>query len=200
MARWPRLVDFRPRELAPEISAAYALRPRGDSRGRARPRLRRPRVRRGVRGGGQGAPAGALAEQAAVGGREPAAVRLLAGAADPEGRERLRHLRPAPPGRRAVAARAALGLCVLALVGAGCGDDPAVSPDTSTATTPAASTATVPTTPAATEPQESPGEGDGTGKPNTGGTPAPSSGSGSGGSGSGGSGGGGGSNGSGGTA
>src|SRR3954468_23998429 len=138
MARWPRLVDFRRRELAPEISAAYALGPRGDSRGRARPRLRRSRVGRGVRGGGQGAAAGALAEQAAVGRREPAPVRLLAGAADPQGRERLRHVRPAPPGRRAVAARAALGLCVLALVAAGCGDDPAVSPDTSTATTPAA--------------------------------------------------------------
>src|ERR1051325_6203850 len=50
--------------------------------------------------------------------------------------------------------RAPRVLCVLALGGAGGGDEPTVTPDTSTAPTPATTTATVPTTPAATEPQE----------------------------------------------
>src|SRR3954451_8384919 len=171
MARWLRLVDFRPRELGPEISAAHALGSRGDSPRGAGSRLRRSRDRRGVRGGGQGPDARPVGEQAAVGGGEPAAVRMLARAVDAEGRERLRHVRPAAPGRRAVAARlAAVLLLAAALAGAGCGDDSTVSgTDTSTSTVPTATTpapASTSTTPSGSDPSsvpQAPGEGDGTG-------------------------------------
>ena len=50
-------------------------------------------------------PAGAVAEQPAVGRREPAPVRLLAGAAGAQGRERLPALRPAAAGRRGLSQR-----------------------------------------------------------------------------------------------
>ena len=64
-------------------------------------------------------------------GREPAAVRLLARAAGPEGPERLPSLRPAAAGRRALTARlgALLALVCLAVAVAGCGGDDESSAD-----------------------------------------------------------------------
>ena len=60
---------------------------------------------------GRAAAAGPLPQRAALLGREPAPVRLLARAARPEGPERLPALRPPPAGRRASDGRVTCGPC-----------------------------------------------------------------------------------------
>src|SRR4051794_5132203 len=125
-----RLVDFRARERAPALPPEDPIGPRDHPRGRPGEGLRGPRDRRGVPGRGQGAAAGAVAGQPALVGREPAPVRMLARAADAEGRERLRPLRPAAArDRRRRIARGALvaALVACAAMATGCGgDDPTV--------------------------------------------------------------------------
>src|SRR3954469_18763157 len=157
------LLDFRPRERASAVSPSHAVRPRADPGRGSRQGLRGPRDRRGVRGRRQGAAARTVAQQPAVGGREPAPVRVLARAADAEGRERLRSLRPAAARdglpRVAVRRGAATGLIVLALALTGCGggDDPTGDSTTPTPTpAPPPRTATAATTPATPTPGSSP--------------------------------------------
>src|SRR4051812_17108536 len=151
-----RLVDFRARERGSAIPPSDAVGPRDHPPGRAGEGLRGPRVRRGIRDRGQGAAAGAVGEQSSLGGREPAPVRLLARAADAQGRERLHHLWPAAAGDGlrgvAVRGRLAAALAVAALAVAGCGGDNSTI-DSTTPTAPAATsptTATTPTTPSST--------------------------------------------------
>src|SRR3954447_11562674 len=141
--RFPR------RARASALPTQDPLRQGDHPRRRPRQGLRRPRDRRGVRGRREGPPARALAQQSAVVGGEPAPVRVLAGAVDAEGRERLRYLRPAAPrhGRGRVAVRgplaALLAVGLIAASGCGNGDDENAadtSPTTTTAKPPAAST------------------------------------------------------------
>src|SRR6185312_7855998 len=122
------LICFRAHAGAPEISPTRQIGPRSDSRGRAWRRLRRSGQWRGVRGGGQAAAARAIPEQSAVVCGEPAAVRLLARAAGPEGPERLPALRPSSARRRALVPAVAMrpfalltSLLVLGFAVAGCG-------------------------------------------------------------------------------
>src|SRR5918996_5244669 len=90
---------FPPHACPSEVPTASALGPRGRPRGRAGDDLRGPGVGRGVQGRGGGAPTRAVPERSSLRGREPAPLRLLAGAARPEGPERLPALRPAAAGR-----------------------------------------------------------------------------------------------------
>src|SRR3954452_14410894 len=85
----------------PAIPPARPLRPRDHQRGRAGRHLHGSRERRGVRGRGGAPAARALAQRAALCGREPAPVRLLPRAAGPARPERLPALRPAAAGRHA---------------------------------------------------------------------------------------------------
>src|SRR5918992_5491704 len=113
-----------PRDAAPpEVPTACPLGPRDCPRDRAGRDVRGPRDRRGVQGRGGAAPAGSVAEQPAIRGREPAPVRMLPRAARPERPERLPALRPAAPGRRALSARARLLPLLLVAALAGCGGD-----------------------------------------------------------------------------
>src|SRR5215211_2019796 len=153
-----RQLSFRAHARPPEVSTASPLRPRDHPRGRGRQALRRSRDGRGAQGGERGASAGRIAERAALLRRQPAPVRMLAGAARPEGPERLPSLRPAAAGRRALTARlAALALLLAALAAIGCGGDdessadpPPTAPEltipTTTPTDPPTTTETTPTT------------------------------------------------------
>src|SRR4051794_13391843 len=172
------LVPFRRRGRAPAIPTPHPLRQGDHPRGGPRKGLRGPRERRGVRGRRQGPPAGALGEQPALVRAEPAALRVLPRAADAEGRERLRPLRP-PAARHGLArvgvrGRLAVLTAAAAIAVAGCGNGNEKASDTTTtaqpstapapATTPTQKTPTTPTstTPYSTAPQ-APGEGDGNG-------------------------------------
>src|SRR4051812_12277216 len=181
----------RPPALPPQDALGQGDHPRR----RPRQGLCRPGHRRGIRSRGQGPATGALAQQPALVGSEPAPVRMLARAADAEGRERLRPLRPAAAGDGLgrVAMRgplaAVLAAVLVALTGCGNGDDENASQTAPTATIdatarpPAASTlpsggsetrTQTQTSPYSTAPQ-APGEGNGgaSAPPSNGGTPAP---------------------------
>src|SRR4051794_37694632 len=131
------LVHFRARERAAAVPTPDPVRQGDHPPGRPRDGLRGPRERRGVPGRRQGAPAGAVAEQPPVVGREPPPLRVLARAADAEGRERLHRLRPPPPRHRrdrvTMRATAAAALAVAALILAGCGNDDDKASETTTA-------------------------------------------------------------------
>src|SRR3954468_21311048 len=127
------LVAFRRRGRAAAIPTPESLpkgdHPRGEGdhpRGGPRKGLRGPRERRGVRGRREGPPAGALGEQPALVRAEPAALRVLPRAADAEGRERLRPLRPAAArhGLTRVGVRGPLAAltAAAAIAVAGCGN------------------------------------------------------------------------------
>src|SRR4051795_3116819 len=176
------LVPFRRRARPPAIPTPHPLRQGDHPRSGPREGLRGPRVWRGVRDRGQGPAAGALAQQPYVVGEEPAPLRMLARAADAEGRERLRPLRPAAArdGLRRVAVRGPLAAvaAAAAIAVVGCGNDGDKASDTTTTAQPTATsaapappaptpTATTPTTPTSTSPYsttpQAPGEGNGNG-------------------------------------
>src|SRR5215207_6065586 len=150
----PQSLVFRAHAAPPAISPALPDGSRDHSRSRAGQALRGPRERGGAPGGRRRAPAGAVAEQPALLGGEPEAVRVLPRTARPERPERLPALRPAAAGRGALTSRP-LALLVAALLAAGllsgCGgdDESAVEttptvPDLNVPEPPAPTTETVP--------------------------------------------------------